>query len=74
MIMVVTTMSCAKITMLMILTCAGHSDDGPVEGLWQGVELGVRLVLLKGVAQPREDEHAHAHGHAQQQQLPAGTC
>ena len=52
------------------LTCAGHGYDGPVQGLWEGVEHGVGLVLLQGVPQPSEDEHPHADRHRQQQQLP----
>ena len=51
-------------------TCAGHGDDGPVQGLGQGVEHRAGLVLLQGVGQAREDQHPHAHRHAQQQQLP----
>ena len=54
------------------LTRAGHGDDGPVEGLGQGVELGVRLVLLEGVGQARKDQHPHADCHGEQQQLPGG--
>ena len=53
------------------VTCAGHGDDGPVEGLGQRVEHRVRLVLLQGVAQPREYQHAHADRHAEEQQLSA---
>ena len=52
-------------------TCAGHGDDGPVEGLGQGVEHGAGLVLLQRVGQTSEDQHAHAHSHREQQQLPA---
>ena len=52
------------------LTCACHGYDGPVQGLGEGVEHGVGLVLLQGVPQPREDEHPHADRHRQQQQLP----
>ena len=52
------------------LTCAGHSDDGPVQCLGQGVEHGVGLVLLQGVPQASEYQHPHAHCHRQQQQLP----
>ena len=49
------------------VTCAGHGDDGPVQGLGQGVEHCARLILLQGVGQAREDQHAHADRHAQQQ-------
>ena len=49
---------------------AGHSDDGPVQGLGQGVEHGVRLILLQGIGHASADQHAHAHCHGQQQQLP----
>ena len=38
-----------------LFTCAGHGNDGPIEGLWKCVEHGVGLVLLKRVAQARED-------------------
>ena len=60
-----------KITFFRIglLTCAGHGDDGPVEGLGQCVEHGVGLVLLQGVPQPGKDQHPHAHRHCQQQKL-----
>ena len=51
------------------LTCAGHGDDGPVEGLGQGVEGGAGLILLQGVGQASEYEHPHADSHGQQQQL-----
>ena len=54
------------------LTGAGHGDDGPVQGLGQSVELGVRLILLEGVGQARKDQHAHADCHGEQQQLPEG--
>ena len=47
------------------VTCAGHGDDGPVQGLGQGVEHCAGLVLLQGVGQAREDQHPHAHCHAQ---------
>ena len=50
-------------------TCAGHGDDGPVEGLGQGVEGGAGLILLQGVGQAREYQHPHADSHGQQQQL-----
>ena len=39
----------------MIYTCAGHGDDGPVQGLRQGVEHRPWLVLLQGVGQASED-------------------
>ena len=41
------------------VTCAGHGDDSPVEGLGQRVELSVWLVFLQGVAQTSEYQHAH---------------
>ena len=53
-----------------LFTCAGHGNDGPIEGLWKCVEHGVGLVLLKRVAQAREDQHAHAHSHAQKKKFP----
>ena len=49
---------------------AGHGDDGPVQGLWQGVEHRVGLILLQSISQASEDQHAHADRHTQQQQLP----
>ena len=49
------------------IASAGHGDDRPVQRLGQGVEHCVRLVLLQGIAQASEDQHAHAHRHAQQQ-------
>ena len=47
------------------LTCAGHGDDGPVEGLGQRVERRVRLVLLQGVGQACEYQHPHADSHTE---------
>ena len=55
------------------VTCAGHGDDGPVQGLGQRVEHRVRLVLLQGVAQPGEYQHPHADRHTEQQQLPVAV-
>ena len=52
---------------------AGHGDDGPVQGLGQRVEHRVRLVLLQGVAQPSEYQHAHADRHTEEQQLPVAV-
>ena len=37
--------------------------------LRKGVEHGVWLILLQGVAQPSKDQHTHAHRHAQEQKL-----
>ena len=61
----------ADLTNILLRTGAGHGDDGPVEGLGQGVEGGVGLVLLQRVRQTREYEHAHADRHREQQQLPS---
>ena len=44
---------------------AGHGDDGPVQGLWQGVEHGVGLVLLQSIPEPSKYQHAHADSHTQ---------
>ena len=57
-------------SMIALITCAGHGNDGPIEGLRESVEHGVGLVLLKRVAQAREDQHTHAHSHAQEKKFP----
>ena len=57
---------------LLALTCTGHGDDGPVQGLGQCVEHRVRLVLLQGVGQACEYQHPHADSHGEEEQL-SGT-
>ena len=48
-------------------TCAGHGDDGPVQGLGQSVEHRPWLVLLQGVGQASENQHPHAYCHGEKQ-------
>ena len=55
-----------------MLTCAGHGDDCPVEGLREGVEHCVRFILLQGISEASKDEHAHADRHGEEEELPGG--
>ena len=45
---------------MLVVTCAGHGDDGPVQSLGQRVELRLVFVLLQRIGKSREDQHPHA--------------